>query len=117
MKRYWEGKSAVVTGAASGIGFALARALIARGVQVRVADIDADGIRQAARVLGSNAHPVVVDVRDASAVRDVIESAAREFGSIDFLFNNKPGSSCLASSMNLIQNMLTVSLTSTFAVS
>lgn len=88
MKKYWEGKSAVVTGAASGIGLALARALIARGVQVRVADIDADGIRQAARVLGSNAHPVVLDVRDASAVRDVVESTAREFGGIDFLFNN-----------------------------
>ena len=88
MKRYWEGKSAIVTGAASGIGLALARALIARGAEVWVTDIDTEGIRKAARVLGSNAHPVVLDVRDAPAVCDVVESAAREFGRIDFLFNN-----------------------------
>lgn len=88
VKRYWDGKCAVVTGAASGIGLALAKALIDRGVQVRVADIDAEGIRKAAQALGPDAHPVVLDVRDASAVRELIESAAREFGRIDFLFNN-----------------------------
>jgi NAD(P)-dependent dehydrogenase (short-subunit alcohol dehydrogenase family) len=88
MTGYWEGKSAVVTGAASGIGLAIARALIARGAEVWVADIDTAGIIQAAGVLGSNAHPVELDVRDAPAVRDVIESVAREFGRIDFLFNN-----------------------------
>ena len=88
MKKYWEGKSAVVTGAASGIGLALAKALIARGAEVWVTDIDSAGIRQAAQVLGSNAHPVVLDVRDASAVREVIESVAEAFGRIDFLFNN-----------------------------
>ena len=88
MKRYWEGKSAVVTGAASGIGLALAKALIARGVEVWVTDIDTSGIRMTAQALGSNAHPVVLDVRDALAVREVIESAAKAFGRIDFLFNN-----------------------------
>lgn len=88
MKRYWEGKSAVVTGAASGIGLALAKALIARGVEVWVTDIDTAGIRTAAQALGSNTHPVVLDVRDALAVREVIESAAKAFGRIDFLFNN-----------------------------
>ena len=88
MKRYWEGKSAVVTGAASGIGLALAKALIARGVEVWVTDIDTAGIRKVAHALGSNAHPVMLDVRDAPAVREVIESAAKAFGRIDFLFNN-----------------------------
>ena len=88
MKKYWEGKSAVVTGAASGIGLALAKALIARGAEVWVTDIDSAGIMLAAQVLGSKAHPVVLDVRDAPAVREVIESAAKKFGRIDFLFNN-----------------------------
>ncbi len=88
MKRYWEGKSVVVTGAASGIGLALAKALIARGAEVWVTDIDSTGIRRAAQALGPEAHPLVLDVRDAPAVREVIENVAKEFGRIDFLFNN-----------------------------
>jgi NAD(P)-dependent dehydrogenase (short-subunit alcohol dehydrogenase family) len=88
MHTYWKGKSAVVTGAASGIGLALAGALIERGAQVWVTDIDTTGIKKAALALGPNAYPVVLDVRDSSAVQEVIQGVAKEFGSIDFLFNN-----------------------------
>jgi NAD(P)-dependent dehydrogenase (short-subunit alcohol dehydrogenase family) len=88
MKRDWNGKSAVVTGAASGIGLALTRALIARGAEVWATDIDGAGIKQVAQELGPHVHPVALDVRDAPAVREVIEGVASEFGRIDFLFNN-----------------------------
>jgi NAD(P)-dependent dehydrogenase (short-subunit alcohol dehydrogenase family) len=88
MKRDWNGKSAVVTGAASGIELALTRALIARGAEVWATDIDGAGIKQVAQELGPHVHPVALDVRDAPAVREVIEGVASEFGRIDFLFNN-----------------------------
>jgi len=88
MSEHWDGKSAVVTGAASGIGLALSKALLDCGVHVWVTDIDAGRMKQAADALGSKAHPLSLDVRDASAVREVIAGVAREFGRLDFLFNN-----------------------------
>ena len=88
MSAYWTGKSALVTGAASGIGLALSQALIRRGAFVWMSDIDEPSIRRAALQLGQNAYPVVLDVRDAAAVQEVIRRIVSEHGSIDFLFNN-----------------------------
>jgi NAD(P)-dependent dehydrogenase (short-subunit alcohol dehydrogenase family) len=88
MRRPWEGASAVVTGAASGIGLALSSALVQRGAHVWMADVDAGRIGQAAEALGPTAHPVALDVREAPAVRELIERTARDSGRIDYLFNN-----------------------------
>lgn len=84
----WEQANVVITGAASGIGLALSQALVKRGANVWMADIDAGKIGQAAEPLGSQARPAVLDVRDAPAVRDLIERVVRDSGRLDFLFNN-----------------------------
>lgn len=88
MDTFWKGKNAIVTGAASGIGLALAAGLAERGTRVWAADIDAVGAERAAVSPGSVVHPVTLDVRDAAAFRDLVEGVARDAGTIDFLFNN-----------------------------
>jgi short-subunit dehydrogenase len=88
MDTYWKGKSAIVTGAASGIGFALAAGLTERGSRVWMADIDGARVQKAAASLGSGVHPVTLDVCDAVAFRKVVEGVARDAGAVDFLFNN-----------------------------
>lgn len=84
----WEGANAIVTGAASGIGLALSRVLVQRGANVWMTDVNVERIAQAAEALGPKAHPEVLDVRDAAAVRGLVERVARDAGRLDFLFNN-----------------------------
>jgi NAD(P)-dependent dehydrogenase (short-subunit alcohol dehydrogenase family) len=89
---HFDGASAVVTGAASGIGKALATELVYRGATVLVADIDGSG---AAAVGGSldrsgpgSASAVTLDVTDAHAVTRAVDRFAGDHGGLDFLFNN-----------------------------
>jgi short-subunit dehydrogenase len=83
---------AVVTGAASGIGLALAVALAARGDMVTVADINQQGAESVAKELGSRypgqADGAGVDVQDATAVAGLIQSVKDKHGRIDLMFNN-----------------------------
>ncbi|MET0928547.1 MAG: SDR family NAD(P)-dependent oxidoreductase [Aeromicrobium sp.] len=81
---------AVVTGAASGIGFALAAALHARGVRLVLADVEADALDAAARKLSTDTPPdaVVCDVSDADAVAELRRTAVERHGRVDFVFNN-----------------------------
>lgn len=88
MNTYWRGKNAIVTGAASGIGHALAAGLAERGARVWAADIDSAGVGKTALSIGTGVTPVTLDVRDADAFRKFIEEVAQEAGGIDFLFNN-----------------------------
>ena len=88
MDTFWKGKNAIVTGAASDIGLALAAGLIESGARVWMADIEAERVRNAAASLGSGAHPVTLDVCDAAAFRTLVEGVARDAGAVDFLFNN-----------------------------
>ena len=83
---------AIITGAASGIGQALARALVARGDTVVLADIDGDGAERAASELarhgpGTGA-PAVVDVRDAEAVQALVDRICEKHGRLDLMVNN-----------------------------
>tara|TARA_B110000196_G_scaffold304225_1_gene300750 strand:- start:32 stop:787 length:756 start_codon:yes stop_codon:yes gene_type:complete len=83
--------SALVTGAASGIGRAMALRLADEGCAVLCADIDQDGTEStAAEVLehGGKSAAVVLDVTDSDAVKDALERTISEFGSIDVLMNN-----------------------------
>ncbi|ASR38461.1 short-chain dehydrogenase [Prauserella marina] len=82
------GKVAIVTGGASGIGKALCTALAARGVNVVVADLDAEAAGSVARGLRGSAFGRGVDVTSASSVDDLVNSTAEEHGRLDFLFNN-----------------------------
>jgi NAD(P)-dependent dehydrogenase (short-subunit alcohol dehydrogenase family) len=89
---HFQGKVAVVTGAASGIGKALSGALARRGATVVLADIDEAGAKAAADELGvgppGRASGVALDVTDADAVAALIERTAHDHGHLDLLFNN-----------------------------
>ena len=85
------GKTAVVTGAASGIGAATAWALAAAGAKIALADIDAAGARDGAERLrraGAEAIDVHVDVADESQVPSAIRRIVHELGTVDILHNN-----------------------------
>lgn len=83
---------AIVTGSASGIGFALAQALVLRGMHVVATDRDADGLAHATDALrrheAGSVDPVVVDVSDAAGVTDMVHGTHTRHGRLDMLFNN-----------------------------
>ena len=84
--RLLEGKRAVVTGGASGIGEAVVSCFARQGARVAIFDRAAERVAAAARRAGATAH--VVDVADEGSVRAGIEAAATELGGIDVLVNN-----------------------------
>jgi 3-oxoacyl-[acyl-carrier protein] reductase len=82
---------AIITGAARGIGAAIAERLAREGVTVAVADIDLDGAkREAARIAegGGPAFAVRVDVGDVASARALIDEVVARTGRIDILVNN-----------------------------
>ena len=85
-----QGRIAFVTGAASGIGKAIATRLAAEGACVVVADLDLDKARAAAAELGNEdvAIGVAADVADADAVQAAIDEAVLAFGGLDLVVNN-----------------------------
>jgi NAD(P)-dependent dehydrogenase (short-subunit alcohol dehydrogenase family) len=91
MKSFFSDRTAIITGAASGIGLALSRELCARGAAVVMADRDAAGLAAAIVSMGDTAFrasSAVVDVTDAAAVRCLIDGAVARHGRLDYLFNN-----------------------------
>jgi NAD(P)-dependent dehydrogenase (short-subunit alcohol dehydrogenase family) len=82
------GVSAVVTGAASGLGFAMAEVMADSGARVTLADLDADGLEQAAGRLSSDVRTVQLDVSDADAVERLFDEVAAEQGRVDVAFAN-----------------------------
>lgn len=82
------GQVAVVTGAASGIGQALSRALADEGAIVVLADLDGESARRTASAIGVDAEGVNVDVTDSAAVQALVDSVAERHGRIDLLCNN-----------------------------
>lgn len=82
------GKQAVVTGAGSGIGAALCRALAARGTKVLCTDIDGDAAARTAAALGPAARAMTVDVTDPAAVQAAVDDVVERAGRIDLMFNN-----------------------------
>lgn len=90
-QEYFHGKCCVVTGAASGIGFALTEELLRAGAVVFMADRNEKFLSSAVEQLKDYSkviHPVIVDVTNQEQVQKLIEDAASIHGSIDFLFNN-----------------------------
>lgn len=102
----FDGKVAIVTGAAQGIGQAYARALAGAGAAVAVADINADTAQTVAQEIvadGGSALGVPVDVSDPDSARAMTDATVAEFGGVDFLVNN----AAIYASMKLDQ-LLTV---------
>lgn len=89
------GRTAIVTGGGSGIGAALARALVANGDHVVVADIDLDAAQAVVDSLpgagagsAAGAHAARLDVTDAAAVAALVEEVIAERGGLDLMFAN-----------------------------
>ena len=80
--------TAVITGAASGIGAGLAREAVRRGMTVVLADWDGDALAALAQELGDQAHAYPTDVRDPAALEALAEAAFAQHGGVDLLFNN-----------------------------
>jgi 3-oxoacyl-[acyl-carrier protein] reductase len=83
-----QGKSAIVTGGASGFGAGIAKKFIAEGAQVMIADINGDSARDMVKALGDSAIACTVDVSNNDSVAAMEQAATSYFGGIDILVNN-----------------------------
>ncbi|MEX0365593.1 MAG: SDR family oxidoreductase [Ruegeria sp.] len=83
-----QGKTAIVTGAASGFGAGIAAKFIAEGAQVMIADINDEAATGMAAELGENAIAQQVDVADGASVNAMAQAALAAFGQLDILVNN-----------------------------
>jgi len=91
-----DGKVAIVTGAADGIGEASARLFVQEGARVLIADIDDEKGRTVARELGRNALYLHSDVTREADIKAAIDLAVRDFGRIDCMYNNAGGAGMFA---------------------
>ena len=83
-----KGKTALITGAARGIGLEFARAYLAEGAQVALADLKADALAVEVAELGPGAHAVVMDVTRQDSIDAGIAAAVTAMGRLDILINN-----------------------------
>ena len=82
------GKTAIVTGGASGFGAGIVRKFLSEGARVMIADINGAAAEDMAAELGSNAIAQAVDVSDRASVAAMAEAALAAFGRVDVLVNN-----------------------------
>lgn len=85
------GKTALVTGGASGLGYAMAVGLARHGANVALLDIDGDSLERAVAALraqGTEAEPIAGDVLVESEVAAAVERVVARFGALDVLINN-----------------------------
>lgn len=122
------GAVTIVTGAASGIGLAMAEVMADNGAAVTMLDLDAPGLESAStklRARGGSVASQVVDVRDGVRLREAIDAVAARHGRLDVVFANAgisagPGYLTEAGNLTAVQmaswqNVLDINLTSVFA--
>ncbi|OZC63599.1 3-oxoacyl-ACP reductase [Rhodococcus sp. 15-725-2-2b] len=90
MKTYGllQGRAAIITGGAQGIGRAIAERLVAEGAAVVIADLDPSRTSEAAIALGGKTIGVPCDVTSADDIAYVVKRCAEEFGTLDVMVNN-----------------------------
>ena len=82
------GKTALITGAARGIGLAFARAYAAEGATVCIADLNLDAAQKAAAEIGPQAHAIALDVTRQDSIDAAFAAAIAQMGYLDILINN-----------------------------
>jgi NAD(P)-dependent dehydrogenase (short-subunit alcohol dehydrogenase family) len=116
MARYdLAGKSALVTGAARGIGFATAKALVARGARVAVLDLDQEAAdRAASQIHDTSAFGIGADVTDRGALQQAVATTVERFGRLDVVVANagiaSRGATVRATSSESFERVLDVNL-------
>ncbi len=117
-QRILEGRVAVITGAAAGMGRATALAFHQAGARLVVADINLAGAQETAAMAGEGAIAMEVDVSDPVACETMMTTAFEAFGAIDILFNNAAISGKTAYTLNQgiddWQRVIDVNLNSVF---
>lgn len=83
-----QGKSAIVTGGASGFGAEIARAYVREGAKVVILDLNAEGARKIATEIGAGAIAFGGDVTSQSDINACVKLAVERFGSLDIVVNN-----------------------------
>src|ERR1700722_4743696 len=83
-----EGKTALATGAGSGIGKCIAETYAREGARIAVVDLDLDAAKQVARGIGNNAIALRCDVSKKSDINAAVEDTLAAFGALDILVNN-----------------------------
>jgi 3-oxoacyl-[acyl-carrier protein] reductase len=83
-----DGKTAIVTGGASGFGAGIVRKFLAEGARVMIADINGDAARDMASDIGDGVVAQTVDVGDGASVQAMADAALSTFGGLDILVNN-----------------------------
>jgi len=104
------GRTAFITGAASGLGFAMTEAMVENGAAVCLADVDAAGLEKAGehfRRISNRVETLQLDVRDASAIKSGVKAFADRHGRLDIVFANAgiTGGAPISQSEGFIENI------------
>src|SRR5688500_12387168 len=81
-------KTAIITGAARGLGRAVAELFAAQGAQLALVDRNTEEVADVAQQLGPNAHPYAADLSDVAAIPTLVQRIETDLGRIDILVNN-----------------------------